>query len=105
MAVSVSHLFLESDVRRLHKQQQPQTSGMLSSVSILQHGSDAEKNVKRLLKMKSQHPEKTPQCFWRSLFKQNSSSRPFPLTQNLTSYKRHSCISTFLDSFWQVEEK
>lgn len=40
-------LFLESDVRRSHEQQQqPQTSGMLSSVSVLQRSSDAGKNVK-----------------------------------------------------------
>lgn len=37
--------------------------------------------------MKSQHPEKSPQCFWRSLFKQNSSSPSFPLIQNWSSYK------------------
>lgn len=39
--------------------------------------------------MKSQHPGRSPQSSWRSLFKQNSSVPPFPLTQRSTSYKHH----------------
>lgn len=84
-------LFLESDVRRVDKQQQPQTSGMLSSVSILQHSYDAEKNVKPLLKLKSQHPEKSPQQ------QQSSISTNSEFDQLNTR--------TFQNCFGQVEEK